>query len=370
MTEKYNLAKFSCACILQNGSISDEDKDYSDYTYETGNQGYCANEDLWTFLAVFQTVLYSFIFLLGVAGNGLMITVLLRRHRLLRINEIYLLHLALADLMLLFTFPFAVVENLSGWVFGEFLCKLVNTVRHLNILCGSLLLAFIGFDRYLAIVHAVASLQSRRRKTVHITCTILWLVCLAVAVPNAVFFSVAKNTNTSALSCSVHYGIIGNNWLLTAKLLDHVCFFLPLIVMTYCYSAVAVTLFKSPKSQAKQGAIRLALLITLVFCFCWLPYNVTLLIQTLVDLQVIPYTSCESYLRLGIAYYVTNSLGFSHSWLNPFLYAFIGVRFRNELLQLLCKLGCTKVWRRLIRAQDLHRETVSEGTTNTSAVLI
>lgn len=354
-------------CFLQYDNSTDEPS----YSYSDQSGGLCSEEKLWTFKAVFQTVLYSSIFLLGVAGNSLMITVLLQRWRLLRINEIYLLHLALADLMLLVTFPFTVAEHLNGWVFGEFLCKLVNMVRHLNILCGSLLLAFIGFDRYLAIVHAVASLQSRRRKTVHVTCTILWLVCLALSFPNVVFFSVAETNNTSGVSCSVHqYEMAGNNWVLTSNLLDHVCFFLPLIVMIYCYAAVVVTLFKSPKSQAKQGAIRLALLITLVFCFCWLPYNITLLIQTMVDLEVIQYRNCESYLQLRIAYTVTKTLGFSHSWLNPFLYAFIGVRFRNELLQLLCKLGCSRICMRLIRAQDHHRANASEGTTTTSAVFI
>lgn len=299
-----------------------------------------------------------------------MITVLLQRWRLLRINEIYLLHLALADLMLLFTFPFTVVENWTHWVFGEFLCKLVNMVRHLNILCGSFLLAFIGFDRYLAIVHAVASLQSRRRKTVHITCTILWLVCFAFSVPNLVFFSLAETPATPGLKCAVHSGIEGNNWVLTSNVLDHVCFFLPLTVMIYCYAAIVVTLFKSPKSQAKQGAIRLALLITLVFCFCWLPYNITLLIKTMESQKVITFTSCESYDKLEIAYVVTNTMGFSHSWLNPFLYAFIGVRFRNDLLVLLCKLGCSKVCMRFIQAQDHQGANVSQGTTSTSAVLL
>lgn len=300
-----------------------------------------------------------------------MTTVLLRRWRLLRINEIYLLHLALADLMLLFTFPFTVTENLAGWVFGEFLCKLVYMVQRLNVLCGSLLLAFIGFDRYLAIVHAVASLQSRRRKTVHITCTILWLVCLALSLPNLVFYSVAETNYTSGVSCSVHYfEVAGNKWVLTSNLLDHVCFFLPLIVMIYCYAAVVATLYKSPKSQAKQGAIRLALLITVVFCFCWLPYNITLLVQTMTDLKVINYGHSESYRKLRIAYTVTNTLGFSHSCLNPFLYAFIGVRFRNELLQMLCKLGCSKMYMRLIRTQDHHRANTSEGTTTTSAVFM
>lgn len=325
--------------------------------------------DLQTFQAVIQPVLYSLIFLLGVAGNGLMITVLLRRWRLLRITEIYLLHLALADLMLLFTFPFDVVENATGWPFGNFLCKLTGLMKHLNLLCGSFLLACIGFDRYLAIVHAIPSMQSRRPRRVHQTCSFLWLVCLGLSIPNIVFLSVEGETEEA--SCFYHhYGIHANNWVLTSRVFDHLCFFLPLAAMSYCYTAVVVTLSKSQKSQAKQGAIRLALLVTLVFCFCWLPYNITLLIETMVDLKVIVFKSCRSYVLLEPVLGVTKSLGLSHCCLNPFLYAFVGVRFRNELLQLLCKLGCSRVCMPFIRGQGHSRPSISDGATTTSTILI
>ncbi|TKS80707.1 C-X-C chemokine receptor type 5 [Collichthys lucidus] len=347
-----------------------DNETYSDY----GSEDYCGDEEkgLQTFHAMFQTVLYSLIFLVGVAGNGLMITVLLRRRRLLRITEIYLLHLALADLMLLFTFPFDVVENATGWVFGNFLCKLTGLVKQLNLLCGSFLLACIGFDRYLAIVHAITSMQSRRPRTVHLTCISLWLLCMALSTPNVIFLSVREQApNTSMYSCNFHqFGIHGNNWVLTVRVFDHVCFFLPLAAMSYCYTAVVVTLFKSQKSQAKQGAIRLALLVTLVFFFCWLPYNITLLIKTLVDLQVIIPKTCNFQLSLQPVIDVTKSLGFSHCCLNPFLYAFVGVRFRNELIQLLCKLGCSRVCMPYIRAQGLSRPSISDVATTTSVVLM
>lgn len=321
------------------------------------------------FNATFQPVLYSFIFLLGVAGNGLMITVLLGRRRMLRITEIYLLHLALADLMLLFTFPFDVAETLAGWLFGEFLCKLMGLVKHLNIFCGSILLACIGFDRYLAIVHAIPSMQSRRPKTVHLTCILLWLVCLCLSIPNIVFLSV-KETNTSKATCFYNsYNIHSSNWVLTNRVLDHVCFFLPLAVMTYCYTAVVLTLSRTQKSQAKKGAIRLALLITLIFCFCWLPYNITLLITTLEELEIISFGSCTLYALLHPAIDVTKSLGFSHCCLNPFLYAFVGVRFRNDLIRLLCKMGCSRVCMPFIKTQGHSRPSISDGATTTSSYI-
>ncbi|KAA8594099.1 C-X-C chemokine receptor type 5 [Etheostoma spectabile] len=349
------------------------DYNFSDYVYEN-NDTACEDEGtgLQTFNAVFRPLLYSLIFLLGVAGNGLMITVLLKRRRLLRITEIYLLHLALADLMLLFTFPFDIVDSAAGWLMGEFLCRLMGLMKNLNFRCGSFLLACIGFDRYLAIVHAIPSMRSRRPRTVHLTCITLWLVCLGLSVPNAVFLSVKEEaTNASRLSCSNHlYGIYANNWVLTNRVFDHLCFFLPLAVMCYCYTAVVLTLCNSQKSQSKQGAIRLALLVTLVFFFCWLPYNITLIIETMVDLRVIVYKTCSLYVLLRPALDVTKSLGLSHCCLNPFLYAFVGVRFRNELIKLLCKLGCSRVCLPFIRAQSHSQASISDGATTTSTIYI
>ncbi|XP_068441673.1 C-X-C chemokine receptor type 5 [Clinocottus analis] len=355
--------------------MAETDVGNSTYIYDNTNDTAfqtCDDEGaaLRTFHAIFQPVLYILIFLLGVAGNGLMVTVLLRRWRRLRVTEIYLLHLAVADLMLLFTFPFDVVENIAGWLFGEFLCKVTGLVQNLNLHCGSFLLACIGFDRYLAIVHAIPSMQSRRPRIVHLTCITLWLVCLGLSIPNAVFLSVrADARQTSLLSCFYHnYGIYANNWVLTNTVLDHVCFFLPLAVMTYCYTAVVVTLCNSQKRQTKQGAIRLALLLTLVFFFCWLPYNVTLLIKTMVDMDVISYETCEPYVRLQPTVDVTKSLGLSHCCLNPFLYAFVGVRFRNELIQLLCKLGCSPVCLPSIRGQGHSRLSTSTSTSTSTFI--
>lgn len=317
-----------------------------DYVYPRDNLSYCGDEGgaLQSFKTTFEGLSYSCLLLLGVLANGLMVTVLLSRWRLLRVSEVYLLHLAVSDLLLLATFPFSILENATGWIFGDVSCKLMGLARQLNLLCGSFLLACISVDRYLAIVHAVARLRRRQRRTVHLTCAALWMVCLAISAPNLAFLTVTGDANASRLSCSFDdYGIHANNWALTMRVLEHVCFFLPLGIMGSCYAAVVVTLLKSPRGQTQLGAIKLALLITLVFCACWLPYNVASVLQTRDDLSADASRSCESVLLLQAALVVTKSLGFSHCCLNPFLYAFVGVRFRKELLRLLHRAGCGRV---------------------------
>ncbi|MED6282992.1 hypothetical protein CHARACLAT_004114 [Characodon lateralis] len=350
--------------------IAVTEPDYGYFSYDNTTQP-CDQEELWLqgFYTVFRPVLYSLIFLLGLAANGLMVAVLLGRRRRLRISEIYLLHLALADLMLIFTLPFHLVESITGWIFGYFFCMLTGVLRNLNLLCGSFLLACIGFDRYLAIVHAIPSMRSRRPKKVHLMCGSLWLICLLLSLPNAVFLSVTKYANDSKSDCYYYrFDIHSHNWVLANRVLHHVSFFVSLAVMCYCYTALVITLFKRQKSPAKKGAIRLALLVTVVFCFCWLPHNITSLLKTLEDLEITTEVSCRSRSLLNQVDAVTESLGISHCCLNPFLYAFVGVQFRNELLHLLCRLGCRRCCLGFIRAQD-YRPSVSDGTTSNSTIM-
>lgn len=302
----------------------------------------CEDTELSTqlYYTVFEPFIYSLIFILGLIGNGILLMVLLQRHAHLRMTEIYLLHLAVADLLLLFTLPLSITQVLSSWVFGNFMCKLVSLLNHLNQLCGSLLLAFISFDRYLAIVHSISSLQTRRPQVVHLICLLLWLFCLGLSSPDMVFISVVPSRidPNSSLCYFNSYGIHAHNWLISSRLLSHLfCFFMPLAIMSYCYMAIVITLYQTRQSFEKQRAIRLAMAVTLIFCLFWLPFNITLFVDTLLRLDILNGLSCHSRNTLAQGLLVTQSIGMIHCCLNPVLYAFIGVRFRKDLLRFLAK---------------------------------
>lgn len=352
--------------MLDGNSFYDSEWNYSDSYATVSNETSsddCHVEERW--LTFFQTTLlplvYSLVFVLGVVGNGLMVAVLLRRRRdSLRITEIYLLHLGLADLLFLAVLPFVAAKQAAGWVFGEPLCKLLSAMVCLNLLCGSLLLACISFDRYLAIVHAVPSMHNRRPRTVHLTCALLWLLCIGLSAPELVFATVVEHSGY-APQCS-HKSLKAGNWMLLSRALTHLLgFFLPLVVMGYCYSTVVVTLCRHGRrsSLEKQGAVRLALLVTAVFCLCWLPYNITKLLELLVILGPLSHLSCESALKQSLV--VSESLGYVHCCLNPILYAFAGVRFRKELLRLLGR------WR---VCHDCFPAKCSSGTSSSDGVTI
>ncbi|KAJ8402141.1 hypothetical protein AAFF_G00370060, partial [Aldrovandia affinis] len=275
--------------------------------------------DLHSFRRVFQPVVYSMLLAAGLGGNGLLLAVLQSRLGRLGATEIYLLHLALADLLLLLTFPFALGEAFVGWVFGDFLCRVLGLLNVLSFLCGSLLLVCIGFDRYLAVVRAVQSVRGRRTRAVHLTCAAVWLLGLCLSAPNAVFLSVGVERDRGLLQCSsFSHGLHGNNWNLARRFITHLCFFLPLGLMGYCYSAVIAALRRGQHSRERRGAVRLAVLLTAVFCLFWLPYNLAVLAKTLLVLGALPQT-CRALELLDHAVVVTESIGYSHCCINPLL---------------------------------------------------
>lgn len=74
-----------------------------------------------------RIVLYSLIFLLSVLGNSLIIAVLVRNRRMRTVTNLFLLSLAISDLMVsLVCIPFTLIPNLMrDFIFGIGICKLV-----------------------------------------------------------------------------------------------------------------------------------------------------------------------------------------------------------------------------------------------------
>ncbi|GCC16596.1 hypothetical protein chiPu_0021408, partial [Chiloscyllium punctatum] len=101
-------------------------------------------------------VIYSLVCFLAVTGNVIVMIVLLYNRRAITSTDIYLLHLAVADLLFAMTLPFWAVDAVSGWVFGNAMCKIISMLQEINFYSGILLLACISIDRYLVnILHPV-----------------------------------------------------------------------------------------------------------------------------------------------------------------------------------------------------------------------
>ncbi|CAM2107806.1 C-X-C chemokine receptor type 5 [Lepidochelys kempii] len=325
------------------GEFSDYDNDNTTRSYE---DYFCpdtvlspAGDPTHPFKKIFVPLVYLLIFLLGTLGNALVLIILERYKRARTTTENFLFHLALANLVLVLTLPFGVAESLTGWIFGTFLCKVLSAVHKINFYCSSMLLGCISVDRYLAIVYAIHTYRKRRVRSIHLTCLAIWFISLVLTLPDLVLMEVWSDKSNHSVCNFQQVGIHGSNmWLATRFLYHIVGFFVPLLVMCYCYTAIVRTLCQSQRLQ-RQKAVRVAILVTGVFLLCWSPYHMVIFLDTLDKLETLP-SDCALADQLATSIMVTEVIGFTHCCLNPILYAFVGVKFRNDFFRILRDLGC------------------------------
>ncbi|XP_024419889.3 C-X-C chemokine receptor type 1 [Desmodus rotundus] len=308
-------------------------------------------------------VIYALVFLLSLLGNSLVMLVILYSRISRSVTDVYLLNLALADLLFALTLPIWAASKAKGWIFGTPLCKVVSLLKEVNFYSGILLLACISVDRYLAIVHATRTL-TQKRHWVKFICLGIWILSLILSLPLFIFRE-AYQPPLSSPVCYEQLGVNTTKWRMVMRVLPQTFGFLvPLLVMLFCYGFTLRTLFQAHMGQ-KHRAMRVIFAVVLVFLLCWLPYNLVLVTDTLMRLRVIEET-CQRRNDIGRALDATEILGFFHSCLNPFIYVFIGQKFRHGLLRIMATHG-------LISKEFLAKEGkpsfVGSSSRNTSTTI-
>ncbi|KAF6113348.1 C-X-C motif chemokine receptor 2 [Phyllostomus discolor] len=280
--------------------------------------------------------IYALVFLLSLLGNSLVMLVVLYNRISRSVTDIYLLNLALADLLFALTLPFWAAYKTTGWIFGTTMCRVVSLLKEVNFYSGILLLACISVDRYLAIVHATRTL-TQKRHWVKFICLGIWTLSLILSLPIFVFRKTVYPPDSGPV-CYEDMGANTTKWRMVMRILPQTFgFLLPLLVMLFCYGFTLSTLFQAHMGQ-KHRAMRVIFAVVLVFLLCWLPYNLVLVTDTLMRLRVIEET-CQRRNDIGRALDATEILGFLHSCLNPLIYAFIGQKFRHGLLRIMATHG-------------------------------
>lgn len=294
-------------------------------------------------------------FLLAVPGNLLVVWVIGTARQRLTPSDVFLFHLTVADGLLALTAPFRAVEVMRGWLFGDFMCKLISLIADSSFYTSIIFLACISVDRYLVIVRARETLGSRSRMCSWMLCAAVWAFGSLLALP--ALFSVSKLNDSGRMTCSEKFEK-GNatSWRLATRGFHHVFgFFLPLGVMIVCYS-ITITRLLHTRGFKKHRAMKVIILVVAAFLLCWTPYHITTVIDTLTRGRAIMF-DCAMTRSVDTALRVTISLALLHSCINPILYAFVGEKFRRNMLQL---------FQRKLRQDRLSLSRFSRSNSQTS----
>lgn len=296
----------------------------------------CDKSSVRLFRGYYEPPLFWIIFILGSVGNLLVVWMYVTvRNRLKTMTDVYLLNLAVADLLFLCTLPFWAVEANKGWDFAVSFCKIVSAIYKINFFSSMLLLTCISVDRYIAIVQVTKAQNLKKKRLFYskLVCLGVWLLSILLALPEMIFAQVKTNQRGESF-CSLVYWNNVNNQTKILVLSLQICmgFCLPLIVMIFCYSVIIRTLLQA-RNFEKHKALRVILAVVLVFVFSQLPFN-SLLIVEATQAANATFEECEIVIGFDVAGQVAKSLAYTHACLNPFLYVFIGVRFRQDLLRI------------------------------------
>ncbi|XP_037705177.1 C-C chemokine receptor type 5 isoform X2 [Choloepus didactylus] len=298
------------------------------YDFDLGMSEPCHKTDVRQIAAQLLPPLYSLVFIFGFVGNMLVVLILINCKRLKSMTDIYLLNLAISDLLFLLTVPFWAHYAADQWTLGNAMCRLLTGLYFIGFFSGIFFIILLTMDRYLAIVHAVLALKARTVTFGVVTSVLTWVMAVLSSLPGIIFTRSQKEG--SRFTCSPHfpqhqYHFWKNFQTLKMIILGLV---LPLLVMVVCYSGILKTLLRC-RNEKKHKAVRLIFAIMIVYFLFWAPYNIVLLLSTFQDFFGL--NNCESSNRLDQAMQVTETLGMTHCCINPVIYAFVGEKFRNYL---------------------------------------
>ncbi|XP_020370776.1 leukotriene B4 receptor 1-like [Rhincodon typus] len=261
-------------------------------------------------------------FIVGIPGNSLVIWVILHKMRQRSSTVILILNLALADLVVLITLPLWIYSICNSWVFGEISCKILGYLIYCNLYGSVLFIMLISINRFLAVRYPFASQRWQRTECVCKVVLIVWSFAFLLSFPNlltrkvniidgqAGCFGGQYDSKDQQISCLVLETLVG--------------FVLPFTVLATCYGLVAKRVGKMTfKSQNRSEMLIVS--ITAAFLICWFPYhtfNVIELVSLMLDSDELKNVS-------EVGSYITATLAFISSSINPLLYAFAARNLRN-----------------------------------------
>uniref|UniRef100_A0A3B5BAT7 C3a anaphylatoxin chemotactic receptor-like n=1 Tax=Stegastes partitus TaxID=144197 RepID=A0A3B5BAT7_9TELE len=260
----------------------------------------------------------------GVPLNGLVVWALGLRSRRHLVFRVYVMNLAIADLVLLLRTPLMlgyVIHNYS-WPFGRVFCHLIMFLRGLGLYASAFLLCAVALERCLCLLRPVWARLRRPSWAVPLACGLLWLLATILSVPY-LHLAVLKEIN------GTHQCLESDTFNTGLFVTETVAgFILPLLVFLGSNLAVLLTIKQAvpptptsssaPSNTRRMTRMYHVLFFTmLLFLTCWVPYFVCRFLLALASKQ-------DSALYKPALYgkYISLFLVYVKSALNPVLYVF------------------------------------------------
>ncbi|XP_036448213.1 chemokine XC receptor 1-like [Colossoma macropomum] len=272
-------------------------------------------------------IVFTIVVLLSLIGNVLVLVIFGLYENLKSLTNIFILNLALSDLIFTLGLPFWACSYIWSWTFGDFVCKSVNFIFSAGFHSSIVILMLMSIERYVAVVHPRSNWNRWQRFVFPI---LTWVFSFAAASPELLYNKVMSDPTDNKHCCDYYSieAIIGFTYQ------QNILFVVAFSVMGFCYIGIIVTIPRSQRNNRNRTR-RLIFCIVVVFFISWAPYNIVMFLLTLLFHRTDTFTQCDVFIHYDSAFYVCRLLACSHCCLNPVIYVFVDVKFRNHLKTLL-----------------------------------
>ncbi|XP_061606989.1 lysophosphatidic acid receptor 6-like [Phyllopteryx taeniolatus] len=316
---------------------------------------------------LYSTV-FSLVFVFGFLFNLVAVYIFGCTLKLRNETTTYMVNLVVSDSLFVLSLPFRIVYFIKReWMFGSELCKISVALFYTNMYGSILFLTCISVDRFLAIVHPFRSQKLRTKRNAKLACVTVWVLVLSGSIPTGFLLDTTspKNVNASSNYCFENYS--SNQWKSelskVVMFIETVGFVIPLMVNVFCSVMVLRTL-KKPQTISRGGSInktkilRMIIVHLLIFCFCFIPYNVNLMFYSLVRTKVLKGCYAEHVVRT--IYPISLCIAVTNCCFDPVVYY-----FTSETIQSSIKRKST-VWHNGVKLLDRLHGDSAQSTPNST----
>ncbi|XP_059207809.1 lysophosphatidic acid receptor 6-like isoform X2 [Centropristis striata] len=277
-----------------------------------------------------------------------------------------MMNLVVSDSLFVLSLPFRIVYFIKReWMFGSVLCKISVALFYTNMYGSILFLTCISVDRFLAIVYPFRSQTIRTRRNAKLACCTVWVMVLSGSIPTGFLLDTSSPKNINASYCFENYS--RKQWKASLSkvvvFIETVGFIIPLLVNVFCSIMVLRTLRK-PNTISRGGnlnkakILRMIIVHLLIFCFCFIPYNVNLMFYALVRSKILK--GCQAEYVVRTIYPIALCIAVTNCCFDPVIYY-----FTSESIQSSIKRKST-VWNNGAKLLDrLHMDS-SQSSPNTT----
>ncbi|XP_039641048.1 lysophosphatidic acid receptor 6-like [Perca fluviatilis] len=233
-------------------------------------------------------LVYGCILALGLPLNAVSLWILLRRHSLKSPSVVFMVNLAISDLLLAISLPMRVYFYATGtWPLSPEACIWTTMLFRNNIRSSSIFITFISVDRLLAVVYPLRSRHLRTASNALKAVVLVWLFVLALNIPETLEFSkfIKRKNNSTCFEFQHRPKVTINNVSQRsyhksafATYLPSVLTLILLAVNVVCTTSVSWTLRSDSARVNNKVNVMLIFVMNLVmFIICFLPVTVHLL---------------------------------------------------------------------------------------------